>query len=131
MPANSPITLIAMALMATLLPASAQATQASLELTITTSSGEFEQRVARYDCAGETPLEVTYVNAAPNFLAIVPLDDEPEPLIMSAVLSGSGARYAASKWVWWTKGAEASLYDAMLDEDAEPVLTCTEINNIP
>jgi membrane-bound inhibitor of C-type lysozyme len=114
-----------------LLPDAALATQTSLELTITTQSGEFEQRVVRYDCAAEAFTRVVYLNAAPNFLAIVPLADEPEPMVMAAVISGSGARYAAGKWVWWTKGAEAALYDATMPEDAEPVLTCTEVNDIP
>lgn len=52
-------------------------------------------------------------------------------MIFAAVISGYGARYAAGKWIWWTKGAEANLYDATLAEDAEPVLTCSEINYIP
>lgn len=107
------------------------ATETALHLTITTQSGDFEQRIMRYDCATETPVRVTYINAAPNFLAIVPLADEPEPLVFAAILSGSGARYAAGKWVWWTKGSEASLYDTTLAEDADPVLSCSEINNIP
>jgi len=127
-----PSKLIATAIVSVMaLSAPVLATETALQLTITTQSGEFEQRVARYDCATDTPLQVTYINAAPNFLAIVPLADEPEPMVMAAVMSGSGARYAASKWVWWTKGSEASLYDAMLPEDAEPVLTCSETNNIP
>lgn len=116
---------------AMMLIAPAQATQTSLQLSITTQSGEFEQRVTRYDCGTETPVQVSYINAAPNFLAVVPVADEPEPVIFAAVLSASGARYAAGKWVWWTKGPDASLYDSTLAEDAEPVLTCSEINNIP
>jgi len=116
---------------AMMLIAPAQATQTSLQLSITTQSGEFEQRVTRYDCGTETPFQVGYINAAPNFLAVVPVADEPQPVIFAAVLAASGARYAAGKWVWWTKGPDASLYDSTLGDDAEPVLTCSEINNIP
>lgn len=118
-------------ILATMLSAPALAIETALQLTITTQSGDFDQRVMRYDCATEAPVQVTYINAAPNFLAVVPIADEPAPLILAAVMSGSGVRYAAGKWVWWTKGADASLYDDTLGEDAEPVLTCSEINNIP
>ena len=109
----------------------AQAAETALQLTITTQSGEFEQRVMRYDCGAETPTVVTYINAAPNFLALVPIADEPQSLVFAAVIAASGVRYTAGKWVWWTKGAEASLSDATLGDTAEPVLTCTEINNTP
>tara|TARA_R110002020_G_scaffold2200_15_gene10231 strand:- start:2265 stop:2651 length:387 start_codon:yes stop_codon:yes gene_type:complete len=107
------------------------ATQTALHLNITTQSGDFDQRVIRYDCGIEAPLVVTYINAAPNFLAVVPLADEPQPRVFAAVLSASGVRYAAGKWIWSTKGAEASLLDQTLPDDAEPVLACSEINNIP
>lgn len=116
---------------ALLLSVPAQATQSSLQLTITTPSGEFEQRVTNYDCATEAPVQVTYINGAPNFLALVPVADEPQPLIFVAVLSASGARYAAGKWIWWSKGSDATLSDSTLPEDAEPVLTCSAISDIP
>jgi len=123
--------LVATVLSVLTLNAGAGATETALHLTLTTQSGDFDQRVMRYDCGAETPLAVTYINAAPNFLALVPIADEPEPLLFAAVLSASGVRYAAGKWVWWTKGAEASLYDQTLAEDADPVLTCSEVNDIP
>ncbi|MGV8831853.1 MAG: MliC family protein [Devosia sp.] len=127
-----PIKFVAAVLVSAMaLSAPVRASETALQLTLTTQSGEFEQRVSRYDCATETPVQVTYVNAAPNFLAIVPVADEPEPLVFVAVLSGSGARYASGKWIWWTKGADASLYDTTLAEDADPVLTCSVVNNIP
>lgn len=116
---------------ATMLPATAQAVDTSLQLILTTRSGEFEQRVARYDCRAEALVEVSYLNAAPNFLAIVPLVDEPVPLVMAAVIAASGVRYTAGQWVWWTSGSDASLYDLTLDEDAEPVLSCTEVSDTP
>ena len=127
-----PAKLVASAVVsAFLLFSQAHATETALQLNITTQSGEFEQRVTRYDCATDSPLEVTYINAAPNFLALVPIADEPQPLIFVAVIAASGARYASGKWFWWTKGSEASLYDSTLGDDADPVLTCSEINNIP
>jgi len=84
-----------------------------------------------YECGSETPLAVTYLNAAPNFMAVLTPPDQTEALVFASVLSGSGARYAAGQWVWWTDGLEASLFDQTLGEDAEPVLTCSEVINTP
>jgi membrane-bound inhibitor of C-type lysozyme len=113
-----------------LCPTAASAAQTSLQITLDTA-GDFERRVIAYDCAAEAPLVVTYINAAPNFLALVPVADQTETMVFAAVVSGSGVRYAAGQWVWWNKGIDGSLYDTTLGEDAEPVLTCTEINNTP
>lgn len=115
-------------LMLTCLPTSAA--QSSLQIELTTA-GDFERRVIAYDCAAEAPVVVNYINAAPNFLALVPVAEEPEPLLFASVIAGSGVRYVSGQWVWWSKGGEASLYDATLGEDAEPVLACTEIINTP
>jgi membrane-bound inhibitor of C-type lysozyme len=122
--------LAAAALVLLLSPATAGAIESTLQLQLSTDQ-DFERRIVTYDCATETPLTVTYLNAAPNFLALVPVADEPEPLLFVAVISASGARYASGQWVWWTRGPEASLYDATLGEDAPAVLTCSETNEIP
>lgn len=122
---------LAVLLAASLLaPTAAQAIETSLHIELATDT-DFERRVMQYDCSAGEPFSVTYINAAPNFLALVPVAEEPEPLVFAAVVAASGARYAAGQWVWWTKGAEASLYDATLGEDAEPVLTCSEMTNTP
>lgn len=109
----------------------AMAVDTTVSVTLTAPSGAFEQHIAQYDCGTDTHLAVTYLNAAPNFLAILPAPEEPTPLVFASVQSGSGARYAAGKWIWWTKNADANLFDATLGDNAEPVLTCTEINNTP
>jgi len=111
-------------------PATAQAVETTLQIELGAQS-DFERRGIVYDCATDAPLAVTYINAAPNFLAIVPVAEQPEPLIFTAVISASGVRYASGQWIWWTKGADASLYDATLGDDAEAVLTCSELNNTP
>ncbi|WEK05327.1 MAG: MliC family protein [Candidatus Devosia phytovorans] len=113
-----------------LLASAASAAQTSVQITLAAGS-DFQRHVMTYDCGAETPLTVTYINAAPNFLALVPLADEPEELLFSSILSASGARYASGKWQWWTQGSEASLFDTTLGEDAEPVLTCSEAVNTP
>jgi membrane-bound inhibitor of C-type lysozyme len=118
----------AAALMALALPV--HAAETGLVLTLG-SEGDFERRAHTYDCGTDTPLAVTYLNAAPNFLAIVPVEAESEPLVFASVISASGARYMSGQWTWWTRGSDAELYDATLGEDADPVLTCSEIINTP
>jgi membrane-bound inhibitor of C-type lysozyme len=106
------------------------AVETSIEITLGTQ-GDFERRDVRYECSEGDPFTVTYINAAPNFLALVPIADEPELQVFASVISASGARYASGQWVWWTKGAEATLYDETLGEDAGPVLTCSEFIMTP
>ncbi len=88
------------------------------------SKGKIERKRVAYDCGSGGRLAVTYVNADPNFLAIVPLPDQPQPTVFVSVLSGSGARYAAGKYVWWTNGNSASLYDTTMGDNAAPTLAC-------
>jgi len=89
-------------------------------------AGDAERRIVRYDC-GEAPgesFDVQFINAAPNFLAFVPVAGET--FLFASVISASGARYAAANYVWWTKGPDAELYDLTLGEDAAPILSCAE-----
>ena len=120
----------ALALLATLSPLPAFGVQTSLQLQIS-SDRDFQTSVLRYDCGAEEPITVTYINAAPNFLAVVPIAEETQPMVFTAVISGSGVRYAAGKWIWWTKGADAELYDETADDPEKSILTCAEINNTP
>ena len=113
-----------------LAPTATQAVETSLQIELGTQS-DFERHATLYDCSAGEPFSVTYINAAPNFLALVPIEGEPEPLVFTAVIAASGVRYAAGQWVWWTKGVDATLHDATLGDDAEPVLTCSEMNNTP
>lgn len=108
----------------------AHAVQSSLELRLDADQ-DFERRTVIYDCGTEAPIAVTYLNAAPNFLAIVPVEGESQPLVFAAVLSASGARYAAGPWFWESKGPDASLFDMSEGEDASAVLTCSEVVNTP
>ena len=55
-------------------------------------AGDAERRVVRYDC-GEAPgesFDVQYINAAPNFLAFVPVSGET--YLFASVISASGAK---------------------------------------
>src|SRR5690606_12444889 len=98
--------LLASALLA---PTAAHAVETALQIDLATQS-DFERRVIRYGCAEGEPFDVSYINAAPNFLALVPIGDEPDLRVFTAVIAASGVRYASGQWVWWTKGADASLY---------------------
>lgn len=113
-----------------LAPAPARAVETAVHLELGAQS-DFERRVVPYQCSAGEPFSVTYVNAAPNFLALVPIEGEPEVMVFAAVVAASGARYAAGQWAWWTEGTEASLHDVTLGDDADPVLTCSEMINTP
>ena len=104
------------------------AASASLTLTLE-STGDIERSVVNYLCEDDTALSVSYINAAPNFLAIVPVDGEA--LVFASTISASGARYVSGPYEWWSHQGEATLRDLTQDEDAEPIAACTEASNTP
>lgn len=123
--------LAAILFLAMLTPVGVGAVETSLQLQLGPDGGDFERRTVLYDCSDGEPFNVVYLNAAPNFLALVPIADEPAFRIFAAVDSASGARYAAGRYIWLAKGPEASLFDTTLGEDAAAILTCSEMNNTP
>lgn len=66
---------------------------------------------ASFDCGADGaalglpsgPFTVEYLNAGENHLAVLPIHGQA--LIFSNVISGSGARYAAGRYIWWDAGA--------------------------
>ena len=121
------IAVIAIALLAVL---PSIAVETSLQLQISADQ-DFERRTITYDCGTETPLVVTYLDAVPNFLAIIPVEGETQPLVFASVLSKNGARYASGHWIWESQGPDGSLFDAAEGEDTPAVLTCSELINTP
>jgi membrane-bound inhibitor of C-type lysozyme len=112
--------LLAAALTAIAMPASAVETSMQLVLTL---EGNAQRDVITYECDGiEAPLTVEYVNAHPIFLALVPIEEES--LVFVDVIVASG------QWVWWTQGNEAQLIDETADEDAESI-ACHSAEDIP
>jgi membrane-bound inhibitor of C-type lysozyme len=102
---------------------------ASIALTLTLPDPGAWQHVS-YSCdEQEERLAVDYLNAAPNFLALVPVDGKS--LVFANVISGSGARYASGRYEWWTKGPEARLTDLTAGTDDPPLLTCLEATETP
>ncbi|MEM5342687.1 MliC family protein [Paraburkholderia azotifigens] len=76
----------------------------------------------KYTCATGRILQVTYLNAT-NGQSFAVLPVKGTQMLFVNVLSGSGAKYQAGSYTWWTKGPQATLYDAMLGEDAPPLLS--------
>jgi membrane-bound inhibitor of C-type lysozyme len=88
-------------------------------------SGDVQIVTAIYGCGeGTDPVTVKYINAAPNFFAIVPI--EGQDVVFVNVVSGSGAKYVSGVWEWWNKGSDASLHNVTEGLDAAPVLSCSE-----
>jgi membrane-bound inhibitor of C-type lysozyme len=79
---------------------------------------------ANYDCGAFGQVSASYINAPP--VALATLSFKGQFLVLSNVLSGSGARYAAGPYIWWSKGRGADLYDLTKGEDAPPIASCTE-----
>ena len=88
-------------------------------------TGDVQIVTTVYGCGeGSEPLTVKYINAAPNFFAIIPI--EGEDIVFVNVISASGAKYVAGEYEWWNKGADATLHNVTEGLDAAPVLTCSE-----
>ena len=105
------------------------AISSGLAITLNTT-GDFDRKTVGYGCKGiQDSLSVDYLNAAPNYLAMIPLDGSV--LLFNTVLAGSGAKYVSGKYVWWTKGQDGSLYDLTEGPNAKPILTCSEVNDTP
>lgn len=94
-----------------------------------TITGDAEIKNATYDCGDAGKLAVQYVNASPNFLAVVPVKDQK--LLFVNTISASGAKYESGQYIWWNKGADATLSDITEGLDAAPVMTCSEENDTP
>ena len=121
------LALSALLLGASASPSFAQTVQSNLTLSL---GGNAEQRSVQYDC-GETFGHITigYIDAAPNFLALIPY--EGATLIFAAVTTDSGVHYASGDYEWSTKGAEATLVNVTAAKDAPPMASCSELTNTP
>jgi membrane-bound inhibitor of C-type lysozyme len=90
--------------------------------------GDAERKTIVYDCEGvENPLTVRYINAAPNFLAILTVAGQE--LIFTSALSADGARYTAGPFEWWSRGNAAKFAD--LRGEKTDSVSCTEHNETP
>lgn len=100
----------------------------ALTLTLDATS-DIERRTVIYQCDNGEGFRTQYINAAPNFLAILPVDGQRH--IFATTLSASGARYVSGPYEWWSSGDEATLRDLRSEEDADPLFTCLAAGNAP
>jgi membrane-bound inhibitor of C-type lysozyme len=101
---------------------------ANLTLTLDATS-DIERRTVVYQCDNGEGFRVQYVNAAPNFLAILPIEGETH--IFATTISASGARYVSGPYEWWNAGDEATLRDLRSAEDEPALATCLAAGNAP
>lgn len=125
-------TILAAALLLAGAATAAHGVEASLSITLgTDASADIQKRTVNYECGDGAPISADYINASPNFLALLNVPEETEKLVFASTVSASGVRYVSGKWAWWTQGPEASLYDTTLGEDAAAVSTCSEASDAP
>ena len=108
-------------LAAALLGPVASAYADTLTIDLPGAAGAERQKVS-YSCTGGHKASAEYVNAGANTMVVLTFDDQT--LLMVTVLSGSGARYAGQRYVWWTKGNSADLYDLTKGENSQPEFSC-------
>lgn len=111
------------------LPIAAAAMMGNVDVSaqvVLSMTGNFERNTVQYQCEGLEPFSVDFINAEPNFIALVPIGDKK--LVFVNVLSADGARYVAGQYEFWTKGAEATLTDLQADPQS---VTCSEFNETP
>lgn len=100
----------------------AAAAEVSVTLSIpVTGATSVNSTAVAYECAGRA-VTATYVNAGSVSLAVLEIDGET--IVASNVVSASGARYAGGRYVWWTKGEEADLYDLTQGGEDTPAARC-------
>lgn len=100
-----------------LAPATASAAPVELDL-----PGQVQRTSVAYSCSDGVDRTADYINVGENSLAVVGIDGAP--VVFVSVMSGSGARYAARQYVWWSKGESVTFSNEMETDDA-PV-TCTQ-----
>lgn len=90
-------------------------------------TGDFERRTVTYQCEQiPDPLKVVFIDAKPNFLALVPVG--PQVMVFVNVSSQTGVKYVAGQFELTTEGSDATLTD--LEADPKSV-ACTELTETP
>lgn len=92
-------------------------------------TGSAEIKSVQYTCEHHDPVTMQYINAAPNYLAVLPLDGKT--LVFASVLAASGTKYVSGQYELFSKGPQINLQDVTEGLDAAPVLQCTEDNLAP
>ncbi|WP_018235832.1 META domain-containing protein [Ensifer sp. BR816] len=79
-----------------------------------------ERQKVRYDCGGER-VEAEYIHA--GSVSLVAFSVGGYYVVASGIISGSGARYAGDRYIWWTEGDGATLFDVSKGEE-DPGILC-------
>lgn len=112
-----------------MLPLAAAAMMGNVDVSaqvVLSLSGDFQKTMLQYQCEGLDPFTVEFINADPNFLAIVPVG--PRKLVFVNVMAADGAKYVAGQYEFWTRGADATLSDLQADPQS---VECSEVNETP
>lgn len=80
----------------------------SLSLPLSADTGVVSEQ---YRCGDLAPFTVRYINAQPNFIAILPVEGTMRVFV--SVIAASGVRYVSGPFEWWTKGDSATLRNEM------------------
>lgn len=86
--------------------------------------------VRQYQCQGGKTLKVTYYNAhGGQSLALLLVKDQA--MLFVDTLAGSGVKYVAGPYTWWTKGNHGDLYDMTAGgPNAAPIIAgCTSTSD--
>ena len=70
-----------------------------------------------YDCPDSGTVDVSYINAGENSLAVLSIDDVERVFVN--VVSASGARYVSAEYEWWSKGDTATFTNLINDESGQ------------
>lgn len=82
---------------------------------------EASSQTVKYDCRDGKSASVRYVNTK-NKQSFALLTVDGRKLMFVNVMSGSGAKYVADEYTWWTKGPEGNLSSGRADANAPPLL---------
>src|SRR5277367_5453218 len=81
--------------------------------------------VRNYQCQSGKSLKVTYYNRhdGQSFALLLVKD---KAMLFVDTLAGSGVKYVAGPYAWWTKGNNGDLYDMTAGPNAAPIVAgCT------
>ena len=82
---------------------------------------EGSSQTVKYDCKDGKSVTVRYTNTK-NRQSFALLTVDGRKLLFVNVMSGSGARYVADQYTWWTKGPQGNLASGMGDPNGPPLL---------
>lgn len=100
--------------------------QAALTMSLTVPQIQTAStQTTRYDCKDGKTVSVQYTNTR-NHQSFAALTVDGRKLLFVNVIAGSGAKYVADQYTWWTKGPQANLYDEMAAKDSPPLLVDCE-----